>query len=500
VYEAQIENGTSINRFAYRELSDCYSAAIAENAPPFYELGNALIRLKHPNILPVHSFGINMKAPGGDKFGLVMDFVSGMDFDVELRMRPKSLADYAKKRDGQIPERDLAPLVQQVLSGAAFAHSIGVVHDHLKPSNVMLENAPNGMLVKLSDFGLAGLVVAPRGPKLDLGDARNDVYAVGLMCFKLLTGTNFQAGGFAVKIAQVKPSVWRDFLVKSLHPNAAERYADCGVMLNAFGSVQEDLAMRKARSTKLELRRTQSRVAKVLAEKSKMTTATKDRPWTNSMGMKFVPVPGTNVLFSVWQTRVQDYKKFVKATKREWPKPEFHQGGNHPAVMVSAKDAWAFCRWLTDFERRSGYINGAMRYSLPSNSEWSVAVGVTTSSQLYPWGGWWPPPKNVGNYSQKLGVDDYEFTSPVGSFPSNKLGLYDMGGNVWEYCAETTDRGNVRAWCKVAVARGAAWSSDGDMALRSDYATDFNEDFGLNCNGFRCVLVGSSTSRDQTVS
>ena len=48
--------------------------------------------------------------------------------------------------------------------------------------------------------------------------------------------------------------------------------------------------------------------------RSSLDRATKDHPWVNSLGMNFVPVAGTKLLFSVWDTRVQDFEMFVKST------------------------------------------------------------------------------------------------------------------------------------------------------------------------------------------
>ena len=73
---------------------------------------------------------------------------------------------------------------------------------------------------------------------------------------------------------------------------------------------------------------------------------------------------------------------------------------------------------------------------------------------VYPWGKEWPPPKGVGNYDEYLNVDNYEYTSSVGSFAANKLGLHDMGGNVLEWCEDWYDPEEKAN----RVLRGASWS------------------------------------------
>ena len=69
---------------------------------------------------------------------------------------------------------------------------------------------------------------------------------------------------------------------------------------------------------------------------SDLAGATKDNPFVNSLGMKFVPVPGTQVLFCIWETRVKDFEAFVKEAGYDWhEKPPFKQGPDHPVVRVS---------------------------------------------------------------------------------------------------------------------------------------------------------------------
>jgi tRNA A-37 threonylcarbamoyl transferase component Bud32 len=148
--------------------------------------------------------------------------------------------------------------------------------------------------------------------------------------------------------------------------------------------------------------------------------ATEENLFENTLGMKFVPVPilggptgGQRVLFSVWDTRVQDYEAFVKETKRDWPKPDFPQGPTHPAVNVSWADAQLFCQWLTERERKAGKLGASEVYRLPTDHEWSCAAGIGEREvaaklpavksgkigDVYPWGAQWPPPKGAGNYA-----------------------------------------------------------------------------------------------------
>ena len=239
--------------------------------------------------------------------------------------------------------------------------------------------------------------------------------------------------------------------------------------------------------------------------------------------MKFVPVPilggptgGQRVLFSVWDTRVQDYEAFVKETKREWPKVDFPQGSTHPAVNVSWEDAHAFCQWLTSRDQKAGRLPLDWRYRLPSDHEWSCAVGIGEREDptkrpgeksehlggVYPWGAQWPPPAGAGNYAGeelrpdleagrytyiKDVIDGYNDgfvnPSPVGSFATNRFGLFDIGGNVWQWCEDWYDKDR-----KFPVLRGASWDTYVRGHLQSSFRFRNTPELRNLSDGFRCVV------------
>jgi formylglycine-generating enzyme required for sulfatase activity len=109
----------------------------------------------------------------------------------------------------------------------------------------------------------------------------------------------------------------------------------------------------------------------------------------------------------------------------------------------------------------------------------------------FPWGNQWPPPRGAGNYADEAanrgrykswtiisGYDDgYDATAPVGSFTANAHGLYDLGGNVWEYVDD-----------RARGLRGASFGSNDRGDLASSYRIDGD---GGNV-GFRVVCVVGS--------
>jgi hypothetical protein len=221
-------------------------------------------------------------------------------------------------------------------------------------------------------------------------------------------------------------------------------------------------------------------------------------PFTNSLGMKFVPLGG--IYISVWETRVQDYQAFCRATGRHYEPADFTQTATHPIVKVNWFDAVAFCKWLTDKERGENLIEDKQVYRLPTDLEWSVAVGLVNESGAtpeardgkikneFPWGKQWPRPNDGGNYSAASGKRRGA-TMPVGSFKPNSLGLYDLGGNVWEWCGDTYKGDSALAGRDWGGLRGGSWATNNRLEMQSSYRNVIDRNDRDVIYGFRCVLA-----------
>ena len=118
----------------------------------------------------------------------------------------------------------------------------------------------------------------------------------------------------------------------------------------------------------------------------------------------------------------------------------------------------------------------------------------------FPWGKQWPPPAGAGNYADQNAkgrsiaaienyADKFAETAPVGSFKSNALGLYDLGGNVWEWCAEGYKGNPAGAGRDWGVLRGGSWATSNRLELQSSYRNVVDRNERDVIYGFRCVLA-----------
>jgi iron(II)-dependent oxidoreductase len=137
---------------------------------------------------------------------------------------------------------------------------------------------------------------------------------------------------------------------------------------------------------------------------------------------------------SITEITNAQYARFLKATGH--PEPLYWEdrnlnGPSQPVVGVTWFDAAAFCQWLSK-------VTG-IPHKLPSEDQWEAAARGGLVSQPYPWGAKAPDAGGVyqANFRAALpGATGFSFTAPVGSFSANGYGLFDMAGNVSEWCRE----------------------------------------------------------------
>jgi formylglycine-generating enzyme required for sulfatase activity len=175
-------------------------------------------------------------------------------------------------------------------------------------------------------------------------------------------------------------------------------------------------------------------------------------PFTHETGIQFVILPAGRVtsrlsdielrralLMSACEVTNAQYEKFVPDHKRTKTSP----GDNQPVSNVTGEEAEAFCRWLTKSDplRR--------KYRLPDQAEWEYAARGGRDNLLYPWG---------DDIDESRACYGAQGTKPVGSYPPNRFGLFDVAGNVGEWV--------IRDDFPPYELRGGSWRDVDGAALR----------------------------------
>ncbi len=185
----------------------------------------------------------------------------------------------------------------------------------------------------------------------------------------------------------------------------------------------------------------------------------------------------------IYEVTNAQYQKFMDSTGHAEPQYWNESGSNapqQPVVAITWHDAVAYAEWAGK--------------RLPTEAEWEKAARGGLVGKRYSWGD--EISRDDANYNDIGGKDVWSFTSPVGSFAANGYGLYDMAGNMWEWCADWYDEGYYANSPRNnplgpdsgshRVLRGGSWHH-GPYALRVA-GRDFDNPASVGSRvGFRCI-------------
>jgi formylglycine-generating enzyme required for sulfatase activity len=446
------------------------SAAIAKATELFKQEAVRLQDLgKHPQIPDLLAFFEQDK-----RLYLVQEFIDGEDLLKEL------------DKKGNFSEKQINELLTQLLPVLEFVHKKQVIHRDIKPENIIRNH--KGALV-LIDFGVAkelsgsvltrmGTVTGSPGyapPEQMQGHVfpSSDLYSLGVTCIRLLTGCLLEEKNGISVDELFDPMemqwVWRKkkvsisnelakVLDKMLSFLARDRYQSATEVLQALNSVSIPPT---SAPPKLKVFHPSPISPTQISAPPPQPKPSQARSFTEDLGngvtVEMIAIPGgvftmgspTSEAESRDNERPQHqvtiqpfYMGKYAATQAQWeavaklPKIKYdlypaYFKGNRPVENVSWREAVEFCARLSKKTGRN--------YRLPSEAEWEYACRAGTTTPFHFGQTITTDQVNYdGNYTygnSRKGKYRRE-TTDVGSFPSNAFGLYDMHGNIWEWCAD----------------------------------------------------------------
>ncbi|MBF2052267.1 MAG: SUMF1/EgtB/PvdO family nonheme iron enzyme [Candidatus Sericytochromatia bacterium] len=490
--------------------------SFAQDLQRFLREGQILAGLNHPHIVRV----LDLFKENGTAY-LVMEYLPG-----------QTLKGWHEQQGGALAPAVVQQLGAQLVDALAALHTRGIYHLDLKPDNIVLK----GQQPVLIDFGSAktrqartqtrySYTEAYAAPELLMPQASHkpgaatDIYALAVVLYELLRGErppdvlhralhapHWQADGL--------PAPWQTLLNSALQLQPEQRPQDVARWwAGAFGTPESEVEQlrRELAAAQTRLRNpsalTPAPASQSQAVPAQVKAATMPATFSNTLGMAFVLIQpgsfmmgspadeaersGDEVLHKVTLTR-PFYAQTSPVTQAQWQavmgtNPSRFKGDDRPVERVSWEDCQAFIKKLN--------AQGLGTYRLPTEAEWEYACRAGTST-----------PFGIGNgkdldSSQANFDGDYPYgkgekevyreeTTPVKHFAPNAWGLYDMHGNVWEWCQDWYGKYPTHAVTDPEgpetgsdrVARGGSWyfgASYARSASRLNAAPDYRGYLGF---------------------
>jgi formylglycine-generating enzyme required for sulfatase activity/predicted Ser/Thr protein kinase len=474
-----------------------------------------LASLDHPGIVKVlRSFEANGTAY------FVMPFVEGVTFDEVMREREMQRRPFT--------EAELVSLLDKVLAALGYLHDRGIYHRDIKPGNLLITSQGDPVLI---DFGAARqrlsersltVIESPGYTPFEQMQSRgkvgpwSDLYALGGTIYKAITGETPAKAADRIFEDDVVPLVERAefrsrysaaFLAgidRAMRPRLMDRWqaaAEWMVKVIAPPSPSESRAV--ARSESLRSPLDDGAIGEVVEVKLPGQVVI---PLCYCPAGSFrmgSPASEKNRSENENQVQVRISQGFwmgqTEVTQRQWvavmgSNPSSFKGDDLPVERVSWNDAQAFIVKL----KWSAPLPSGWKYALPSEAQWEYACRAGTES-VFGFGdilsSWEANFDGNSPYGSAKKGPYLAKTSEVGSYQPNKWGLYDMHGNVYEWCADWygkklhggvdpvgTSTGSYR------VRRGGSWNFS---ARSCRAATRYGDTPGtrLSFLGFRVAAV-----------
>jgi len=514
------------------------SAALAKATELFQQEAQRLQELgKHPQIPDLEAF-----FPQDGRLYLVQDFIDGQNLLEEF------------ENQGRLKEPQIRIILTELLPVLQFIHDNQVIHRDIKPENII--RSKNGQLF-LIDFGVSketsgsiltrvGTVTGTPGyapPEQFRGMVyhSSDLYSLAVTCVRLLTG-HFQEADGADKLFDTRKMQWQwqkyvslsqeltTVLETMLQDIPTRRYDSAAEVLAALAN-QKTIVIPTSQTQTF-----QNPLKQIFQFISPPTNPPKpptninvninaQSSFTEDLGngvkLEMIAIPGGTFWMGSPANEAErgdnespQHQVTVPSffmgkyplTQAQYQaimgkNPAYFKGNNRPVENVSWDDAVRFCQKLS---QRTG-----KNYRLPSEAEWEYACRAGTKTPFSFGDNITTDLVNYnGNYPYKSAPKGKyrEQTTDVGTFPPtfppNPFGLYDMHGNVWEWCEDDwhenyidapTDGSawNSQSGSNTKLLRGGSWLNNA-RHCRSAFRDRLSRDIRFYFYGFRVVCSGAA--------